>query len=470
MESNLNVEKDQTINYVMKEDFLQFVPVHSTTGQNLATVILDTLKNLGINSDYLLGQGYDGAAAMSGNFKGVQSIIRKTHPAAIYVHCSAHSLNLALAHSSNIHHIRNCIGTIKAVGNFIKISATRTELLKIKIKEFLPQTKWTKLTSMCETRWVENHDGMLRFSEIFKPIVITLEELQLFTDIETSSKALQLYKCITTSEFIISLTTATTLFSITLPLCKTLQSIKCDLNEAVEHVETVLYEVKDMRKNINVHFKEIFSKSEKLFISVNDEEKIKIPRIVSRQKNRANIDSEIPEDYFRLSIAIPFYDDFISQLEERFSKHKTILSSLYLLIPKMCMKTSILEPDFSLYSNFLKVDSLPSELRLWKRKWIACIDIDRPSGAVESLNYCNPELFPNIYFLLKVLATLPVSTATPERTFSTLKRVKTFLRNSTGQERLTGLALLSVHRNIPVDPEEVLNKFALQKERNILLV
>ncbi|XP_050545738.1 zinc finger MYM-type protein 1-like isoform X3 [Daktulosphaira vitifoliae] len=212
LESNLNVEKDQTINYVVKEDFLQFVPVHSTTGQNLATVILDNLKNLGINCDYLLGQGYDGAVAMSGNFKGVQSIIIKTHPAALYVHCSIHSLNLALAHSSNTRHIRNCIGTIKAVGNFIKISATRTELLKNKIKEFLPLTKWTKLTSMCETRWVENHDGMLRFSEIFKPIVITLEELQLFTDIETSSKALQLYKCITTSEFIISLTTATTSF------------------------------------------------------------------------------------------------------------------------------------------------------------------------------------------------------------------------------------------------------------------
>jgi len=256
LDNNLNIEKNEINNYVLKEDFLQFVPVNSTTGQNLATVILATLKNLGIKCDYLLGQGYDGAAAMSGNFKGVQSVIREVHPAALYVHCSAHSLNLALAHSSNIHHIRNCIGTIKSVGNFIKISAKRTELLKNKIKEFLPETKWTKLTSMCETRWVENHDGMLRFSEIYKPIVATLEELQLFVDIETSSKALQLYKCVTTSEFIISMITATTLFSITLPLCKILQSVKCDLSEAVDHVETVLSEVKDMRTNINENFKE----------------------------------------------------------------------------------------------------------------------------------------------------------------------------------------------------------------------
>ncbi|KAL4120679.1 hypothetical protein QTP88_013327 [Uroleucon formosanum] len=470
LDNNLNIEKNEINNYVLKEDFLQFVPVKSTTGQNLATVILVTLKNLGIKCDYLLGQGYDGAAAMSGNFKGVQSVIREVHPAALYVHCSAHSLNLALAHSSNIHHIQNCIGTIKSVGNFIKISAKRTELLKNKIKEFLPQTKWTKLTSMCETRWVENHDGMLRFSEIYKPIVATLEELQLFVDIETSSKALQLYKCVTISEFIISMITATTLFSITLPLCKILQSVKCDLSEAVDHVETVLSEVKDMRTNINENFKKIFNKSEKLFTSVNEEEKIKIPRLVSRSTNRINVDTKIPEDYFRIAIAIPFYDDFISQPKERFSKHKTILSSLYLLIPKMCLKSPILESDFSIYSDFINVDELPSELKLWKRKWIAFKDVDRPHTTVEALNYCNPELFANIHFLLKVLATLTVSTATPERTFSTLKRVKTFLRNSTGQERLTGLALLSVHRDVTVNPDEVLNQFALQKDRNILLV
>jgi len=82
--------------------------------------------------------------------------------------------------------------------------------------------------------------------------------------------------------------TATTLLSITLPLCKILQSVKCYLNEAVDHVEIVLSEVKDIRTNINENFKEIFNKSEQLFISMNEEEKIKIPRLVSHSKNRIN--------------------------------------------------------------------------------------------------------------------------------------------------------------------------------------
>jgi len=68
--------------------------------------------------------------AMSVNFKGVQSVIREVHPAALNVHCSAHSLNLVLVHSLKIHYIRNCIEVIKSVENSIKIPTKRTELLK----------------------------------------------------------------------------------------------------------------------------------------------------------------------------------------------------------------------------------------------------------------------------------------------------------------------------------------------------
>lgn len=57
------------------------------------------------------------------------------------------------------------------------------------IKKNYPETKWKNLTAMCETRWVENHDGLLRFKEIFKGIVDTLDVLSIDKDSETSSKA-----------------------------------------------------------------------------------------------------------------------------------------------------------------------------------------------------------------------------------------------------------------------------------------
>jgi len=39
-------------------------------------------------------------------------------------------------------------------------------------------------------------------------------------------------------------------------------------------------------------------------------------------------------------------------------------------------------------------------------------------------------IFPNIYQLLKILCTISVSTSTPERSFSCMIRLKTYLRNS----------------------------------------
>jgi len=65
--------------------------------------------------------------------------------------------------------------------------------------------------------------------------------------------------------------------------------------------------------------------------------------------------------------------------------------------------------------------------------WAAGSDEVIKSNAFDAIKHCDPIIsiiFPNIFILLKVLCTLPVSTATPERTFSSLKRVKTYLRNS----------------------------------------
>lgn len=68
------------------------------------------------------------------------------------------------------------------------------------------------------------------------------------------------------------------------------------------------------------------------------------------------------------------------------------------------------------------------ELKIWKLK-LARLN-DKPLNGIDALKHCNPVIFPSIHMLLKVLCTLPVSTATPERMFSNLKRVKSYLRNT----------------------------------------
>jgi len=78
----------------IREDFLKFVPVHDVTGKWLATTIKKELQSLGLDLNYMRGQGYDGAAAISRTFNGIQTIILEKYPMAIYTHCVSHSLDL----------------------------------------------------------------------------------------------------------------------------------------------------------------------------------------------------------------------------------------------------------------------------------------------------------------------------------------------------------------------------------------
>ena len=56
--------------------------------------------------------------------------------------------------------------------------------------------------------------------------------------------------------------------------------------------------------------------------------------------------------------------------------------------------------------------------------------------------------FENIFKLLEIVLTLPVSSAHDERAFNFLKRVKTYLRSTMNEERLSNLVFISINREI----------------------
>ena len=71
------------------------------------------------------------------------------------------------------------------------------------------------------------------------------------------------------------------------------------------------------------------------------------------------------------------------------------------------------------------------------------------------LQACDPDIFPNIHLLLRIACTIQVTSADNERSNSTLKLVKGYLRTTMTTERLSGLALMSVHYEKPFDYDAV---------------
>jgi len=52
------------------------------------------------------------------------------------------------------------------------------------------------------------------------------------------------------------------------------------------------------------------------------------------------------------------------------------------------------------------------------------------------MTVCNKEMYPSVFRLFQILATLSVSTVSNERTFSNLKRIQTYLRNTMTEVRI----------------------------------
>jgi len=69
-------------------------------------------------------------------------------------------------------------------------------------------------------------------------------------------------------------------------------------------------------------------------------------------------------------------------------------------------------------------------------------------------------VFPNVYTMLKIGLTLPVTSSSPERAFSKLKIVKNRLRSTMGQERLQGLMRITCEKDITINYENIINTFA----------
>ena len=65
-----------------------------------------------------------------------------------------------------------------------------------------------------------------------------------------------------------------------------------------------------------------------------------------------------------------------------------------------------------------------------------------PVGILESIKHL--DCFPNTTIAYRILLTIPVTVASAERSFSKLKLIKTYLRSTMSQERLNGLAMISI--------------------------
>lgn len=122
---------------------------------------------------------------------------------------------------------------------------------------------------------------------------------------------------------------------------------------------------------------------------------------------------------------------------------------------------------------FLNGDSLRQELEiLYSRQEFR--ELSSLSDILECIVTTNlMKFFPEACKLLIILLTIPMTTVDPERKFSTLKRIKSELRNRMGGDRLNSLTAVSCSKSFFDSTEiqnRIIDKFANMKTRRMELI
>lgn len=153
-----------------------------------------------------------------------------------------------------------------------------------------------------------------------------------------------------------------------------------------------------------------------------------LPRTASRQMHRSNHPTTHFSDYWKKSLLIPYLDSLIMALNNRFSDENLTAFSLLSLHLSNLVKTSIddLKLKMNELADFYQIPNLINEIELWLKVWKEkeeqdFEDIDLIDALKEAKTF-----FPSIERSLKIALTLPCTTCTVERSFSSLRRIKTW--------------------------------------------
>ena len=241
--------------------------------------------------------------------------------------------------------------------------------------------------------------------------------------------------------FLISVVCMSDVLGCTVSLSRLLQKPTLDLKQATEALEDTRSILHEKRKNAESIFENLFYEVKEIAEQLGVE--LKKPRTCSRQTLRTNPPTDDSEEYFRETIYEPLLDAINLDLQCRLSPNVLGLFNLRVLLPKTSIEPEDEESLKQLvirYQDFIGSVSysvVRQEYSLWVQKWKRERQNNQPlpETVLDALKKCDEEMYPTIRIFLKILAALSISVASSERSFSTLRRLKNWLRASMGEER-----------------------------------
>ena len=467
------------------EEFFGFYEIPNIASATVVNAIKDSLIRFNLSLEVLRGQTYDGASNMLGKKTGVATRIKELQPKALDTHCHGHSLNLAVKGMTNECKLLNDTkGTVGEICILVKYSPKRDNMLgdikkNIEMEggntdeqscETLAKfsiTRWT-VRSGCYKKVIDSYDSL------YELWTLSLNEGKMESEIK--GRIIGCQKQMETFKFYYGLHISHKLYALTDDLSVALQSKKRSAVSGQRLARLTIKTIEGMRddKSAANLFQYVVKRAERheMICEPNTGRRRKQPKysilnyIDGLPPGASNHHPESAEDMYR-GLYFEVIDFLLQQLNDRFesdtyvayAKMETVLLTS-LNAEEVCSES--LEFIRESYSDDIDVDSLSIELQVFKQM---CGEIEAVCFD-DILEVVAPQvdergLIPNVQILMELIMVNPATSATPERSFSLSRRLKTWQRSTMKQQRFNSLAILHEHKAITdkIDLVKVANAF-----------
>ncbi len=443
------------------EDFIGLYQVDSINSSALTDAIKDVLIRMDLTMLKCRGQCYDGAANMSGSRNGVAAQLLAEENRAIYTHCYGHALNLAVGTTLKQSKVcRDAMDVAFEVAKLIKFSPKRDSIFqKIKADEADEEDRISRIgiRSFCPTRWTVRGVSVASILENYNILQRLWDECLKGTLVpDVKGRIIGVKAQMAQFKMLFGLQLSKRILVITDNLSKTLQHESMSAAEAQVIVSKTIETLKNIRGD---DMFQLFWKHTELLREHTGIDEPILPR-KRRAPSRYEIgDGEgfhlsIVEDHYRL-LYFEAIDLAIMSIQDRFNQSGFLMyQNLEELLIKAANSkdySSEMEKVVSFYGDdFESKEQLSTQLEIFSssfnkdssnhvtlREAIKCVQDFSPGQRAYYSQICK---------VVQLILVMPATNAASERSFSTMKRVKSYLRSTMGQERLNNLMIMNIYK------------------------
>jgi hypothetical protein len=158
------------------------------------------------------------------------------------------------------------------------------------------------------------------------------------------------------------------------------------------------------------------------------------------------------EEDFHQNHLVPIIDKLLKEFDVRFNNDNLDLMKSFSVFDPLSthfLNFQMAKPFIDNYKSHFPVIS-EFELNFAKEHIRNFFKDSKKISVLDVYNYLlsNKIVFEKVFKLFQIFLTLPVTSCSCERSFSTMRRTKTYLRNRMSDERLSSMCLLSIEKEL----------------------